>query len=377
MKIVKTLLCCIGCFAMAGILSYILLLCLKVKSHHHYLFVSHPVATLENRNSLKAGICYYLTNIGGDCEMSYKFVSDNSPHRDSVLAPLYYNMEDVTRLSGLSLNEIAGYALRAGVPVDSLTNLYAVVNLETASSPDIKYSEDITPRQKSIFVHREFLMGDNDFRITHAYLVENVLKCAIEQEKQYHSNSIFFYGNQRLVNKSYYVLTSPGKEVELESKHSAQGVMKWISKFFEPCDITCERHSFIIHSEAIDTMSLTLRFDEKVELSPQNREPSAESYQALYFDDITTYGEATYSSDNKYLYSNVGRRNADFHLSYYRQKGHENSLSFWVKYVSSEKLQWFRLFLLTTLLGFFLTESLLSIVKLAGVLFKSVKHTNK
>lgn len=374
---VKNLLRCIGSFVMAGILSYLLLLCLKVKSHHHFLFVSHPVATIEDTNSVKAGVCFFLTNIEGDSEMSYKFISDNRKKRDNVLAPQYYNMEAISRLSGLDFNEISRYALKAHVPMDSLTDLYTVVNLETASSPNIKYSEDITPRQKSVFIHREFLMGDNDFRITHAYLVEHALLSAIEQENKHLTNSIFLFGNQRLVNKSYYVLTSKGKEVESDSRHSTQGVTKWIAKFFEPSDITRERHSFIIHSEAIDTLSLKLRFDEKVELSPLNREPSAEGSQTLLFDDITTCGEAIYASDSKYLYSDVGSRSANFHLSYYRQKGRENSFSFWVKYMSSEKIQWLRLFFLTTLLGFFLTEFLLSIFKIVVVLLKSCKHINK
>ena len=377
MKIIKNLFRCIGCLLMTGGLFYLLLLCLEVKSYRHFIFVSHNVAALGDTTCVKADISFNISNTDRGNSTSVKFLPKASGRRDGVLTPQYHTIDDISLLSGLKIDQISAGARNAGILLDSITDLYTVVNLETARDLSTSYHEEISSEDGVITLCREHLMGDDGFRVTHASLIECVLNYTVEKEDKFMTNSLFHYNNQRFIDKSYYLLTSQGKESEISHKESLFNLTKWIAKCLEPCDITREEHFFVVHSEAIDTLAIEFKFDEKVDVSPLEREPSVEDYQKMRYNDFTTYGDPKYEVESKYLYGNVTKKTGNLRIGYLQQKGRENKLSFWVKYVSSEKIQWFRLFFLTTFLGFFLTESILSLFKFVSVFIESLKMSKR
>lgn len=375
MKIVKNLFRCIGCLLMTCGLLYLLLLCLDVKSYRHFVFVCHNVAVLGDTACIKAEILFNLSNIDRSNFTSINILPNTRRRRDNVLTPQYHTINDISLLSGLKINQIAAQARKGGILLDSITDLYTVVNLETARDLSTSYREEISSRDGAIALCREFLMGDNGLQVTHANLIERVLDCTVDRENKFRTNSPFDYNNQRFVDRSYYLLTSQRKKTEISHKEPVLNMTKWIAKCLEPYDITREEHCFVFHSEAIDTLGIVFKFDEKVDVSPLERDPSIENYQEICFNDFTTYGNPKYEVGSKYLYGDVTERSGNIRIGYLQQKGRENKLSFWVKYVSSEKIQWFRLFFLTTFLGFFLTELVLSLAKFVSVVVESLKKS--
>lgn len=377
MKIIKNFFQCFGCLIITGVLFYLLLLCLEVKSYHHFIFVSHNVAAKGDTNNIKAEILFNLSNTEIANRTSIKFLPNTNPRRDGILVPQYHTIDDISRLSGLKITQLYDNAQKAGIPRDSITDLYTVVNLETAWDLPVLYHEEKESADGCVFLFREKMMKDRNFRVTHANIIESVLKDAIYQEKLHDTNTPFQYCNKKLIDKSYYLITSKGKQTEVPQNYSSPNMLTWIDKCLEPHDITREEHFFIIHSEAIDTVALTLKFDEKVEFSPFKKNPTIKNYKELRFNDLTTYGEPRYEVESKYLYQNNNNKIANIHSSYYRQKSRENELSFWVKYESSEKIQWFRLFFITTFLGLFITLFILSTIRLGSIVIKSFRKSNK
>lgn len=375
MRVIKNLFRCISCLLITAGLLYLLVLCLEVKSYRHFIFVSHNVAALGDTTCVNADLSLKISNTHRGNGISIKFLSKEGGGRDSILTPQYHTIEDISLLSGLKINQIGAVARNAGIRLDSITDLYTVVILETARDSSISYHEEINSNDGGVTLCREHMMGGDKFRVTQASLIECVLNYTIEREDELDTNSPLHYNNQTYVDKSYYFLTSQGKKSKISHKDSLSNLTKWIAKCLEPYDITREEHCFVFHSEAVDTLAISFEFDEKVDVSPLEREPSAENYQGMCYNDFTTYGDSKYEVESKYLYSNVTKKKCDMYISYFQQKGRENNLSFWVKYVSSEKIQWFRLFFLTTFLGFFLTESILSILKFVSVIIESLKKS--
>ena len=360
-KIIKKIVTCIAYALISFCLFHLLTLCLKVRSFRHFVFISHSISTNGANDNIKASVSFSMSNTDIDYGTSYKFSPKSVVRRSKVLLPQFHSTKYMSLLTGLSISQLDGYARQSNIPLDSITELYTVVNIETARDTSVSYEECINPSVDGIRLHRTFLMGDDGLRVTHANIIERVLDETINQFNKYGRNRIFQYDNQRFLNSSFYALAPKGKDVNIGDSEKEPNGFRWIFKLFQPHDITREEHCFVFHSEAIDTLSLTLKFDEKVDISPLNRESSYESYQEIKFNDITTLGDAKYEVESKYLYDSVKPNSVNIRIGYYQQKSVTDNISFWVKYMSSEKLQWFRLFAITTLLGLSLTEFVLSI----------------
>lgn len=338
-----------------GFLFYLLLLCLRVRSFDHYVFVSYSSSSYNDTNCINARITYNLSNLNETDKTSFEFLSKRSAKRPDVLAPQHYSLSGINQLAGISIDKLSVYATKANIPVDSISNLYNVVLFETNNDQSVTYKEQVSPRRGDVLIHREYLVGQ-EIKITHEHLLEQALKYTVDKESKYDTDGPFQIDIQNFVINSYSILTSKFKEVKTVHETPRFSGLRLLVKIFEPYDITREDHKFVFHTQAVDTLGFIVKFDEKVETSPMNRTPSYNNYQEIVFDDITTHGETKYDAGTKYLYSDIKQRSATFHISYYQQKARENTLSFWVKYVSSEKLQWFRLFFLTTVLGYCITR---------------------
>lgn len=360
-----------------GILLYILLQCLNVRTYNHYVFVGHPVAELNDTNNVSSEIKFYLSNIS-HCRSyaDYSIYTNNTHRRTDVLSPHFNNITDIINETGCSYNELCKKTIQKGLLIDSIVNLFTMTIFEEAEDLARIFNNDTIVNDNGVFYYNEYPMGAIRTIYNHDYAIKKLLEITKEKEAQHNSGKVFQYDNKNTIVKSDYALTYTGRSFDIIHKKnkSDNNLFLWIEKVFEPNDITKEMHTFVVHSESIDTVSLDIMFDEKIELSPINKAFTKINFNEIKFDDVTTLGETQYKVSSRYLHDNITRKNVNLRTDYYHLKAYENKISFWVKYVKSGKIQWFRLFVLTTLLGLLLTDTTVCIYNVLVELYKSISE---
>lgn len=378
MKIVKVLksLRCVGDIILGCLLFYILIQILNVRKYSHYIFILHPVAELNDTNNVYVDISFYLSNISHiNSNANYIFHTSTGPGRMDVLPPHYNNLNDILKASGVHYNKLCEESIKSGLLADSISNLYYAADIEASDNfAAVIPSSDIRSDKNGIFLHNISQMGTNETQKNLDYIMEKILDVSKKREIEYNLSPLFQYNSNSTIIKSDYALTYRGRTFEIKhhNEQTSNDFFAWIAKVFEPNDITKEEHTFVVHSESIDTISLSLVFDESIELSTLVKPFSIKSLNEIEFKDITTRGEVKYKVDNKYLYNNFTSKSVTLGDNYYHQKAVDNKISFWVKYMQSEKIQWLRLFVLTTFLGLILTDFIVCSYKFIENITKSI-----
>lgn len=372
MKIYKLICSCFLYFTASCILGYVLLLFLGVRQFNHFVFVSHNVSCLKDTFNVTANMFFDISNAYVSSGTKCIFINKNTPRRKGTLSPKYSSLEDLSLLTGLSLSKIRTLEMSNDIQKNSLSELYTIVYFEPTYDEQVPYNEKIKIRDNNIIIQRNHMLGDGKSNLFHSNTIESVFKDAI---KIYDNKKLLFDSVQVLENKSLCVISSIRDTVKVDNRIPHNQFFKWLYLSVAPYDITRSEHCFVLFSEAIDTLNLRLRFDEKVSVSPSGIHQMYGNHRILYFDDVTTYGDPKYEIASNYIYSELTKENFK-NYGYYRQKMNDNVIHFWVKYESSQKLQWLRLFFLSSLLGLFITRLISSLIKLVSFLFKLIIKLN-
>lgn len=353
-----------------------------VPDYHHYVFLMHPMNKLDSSDKfVSAKIDYRLSNIGekGSERESYKFTFLDKPHNTEIFPPRFRNPNDCFYIVGSSFsNEMQKKMLLSFFPVDSISGMFYVMHSRSSIDKFSSFRHSISIRETS---GSKVAILEKEYPSTQKLLgLEDVLYEAIEKgkesDKRVFKEKVFDYEEDCLRTSSFSLITERQTTETLLSVSSQDNTSFFspIIKFFTPYDITKAGYKFYVFSESIDSVSLTLTFDENIELSPIPQYYITNNSKSITFANVVT--KQLDEPKNQFL-SNINYKYGQVNMWRYHKCAYRDCISFWVQYESSGIIQWIRLFLLTSILGYLLTNLLSCITSVPENVYKTIKKRKK
>lgn len=318
---------------------------LNVREMKHYIFLSNLQNNGNRKYFSKLDISYSLSSSDDGKSVVGEFIYMSSP-KDSFEnkikeIPRY----DFFKIIGGDISKYKRELKNENIDVKKISDFISIIDFEkTDFSLSLKQPEyfKINPEKSVIRILRRTdpkeligALAKKEFSILDSC---NLL----ENNKSYFGPILFNINKDNLTVIQDYILRKDNIETVTFKTHKnfSVNIFHQLLKYLAFHDISKEGHRYYIFINDIDTVSLKIKFDDEVELSSLKREPDIEDATSLYYRNIKNN---TNSLKNALDYQNYAI---------------SNNITFWVKYSKGERMQWVRLFIITTLLGFFITESI-------------------
>ena len=380
-KIKRKLINIIGYSVASCIFSYFLYLCMLVPDYHHYVILMHPMNKIACNKFVTAKVDFQFSNYGkrGSEGESYSFSFSDKPNNPDIFPPRFTKPSDCFYIIGSSFsNEMEKSMLMSFFPIDSIKGMFYVMHTRTSNNEDSKFHHSISIKGKT---GSKIAILEKEFPSTQQLNgIEDVLFEAIEKGKNsdkflFHEK-VFDYDNSLLHTSSFSIIA---EEMTSENDYSIkrqkkESLFSPITKLFTPYDITKAGYKIYVFSESIDSVLLTLNFDENVELSSINKQYRKNNSKSITFHDIAT--KQLDEPRNQFL-TEMNYKYGQVNIRRFQKCAYRDCFSFWVKYESSETLQWIRLFILTSILGYLLTNLFSQIVSMPENIYLNFKNKKK
>ena len=364
--------------------TYILQLCMQVPEYRHYLILMHPMSKQETRMKyVSANLQFDISNCNlyrDDAESYYFELTDKQPHQD-IYRPKFSKPSDCFNIVGNPYSqEISKKMLASFFSEDSIGNMYYVYYARTAKGkiPSFNSSSFVNGKRgsQSIYLVKDY-PSVLDIQDLEDLLYEAIVKAKSAEKNRRFLESVFDYDSEKMRTTSISIMTHKNicNASVVKNVSGLPYFFRQLTTLFAPYDITKAGYKFYIFSESVDSVTMTLNFDENVDLSPCNRPYNKQGKRSFLFDNLAT--RALEGLPNEPFLWEINTKYGRVNAEKYQRCANRDYISLWAKFEASERLQWIRLFFLTSLLAYFITQLLSIIISLAEYIMKNIKIERK
>ena len=314
-----------------------------------------------------------------DDQLSIKI--KNKGKEDNMVLPYYSKCDDsYFDFFDIQTNLSLKKKLHNNNYINEVANVFAMLHFKSEESCGKKEIRKIGQESHSALVLKSEKASSSKW-LLETEVKKLHLSCQEKEEQKKIENRMFDFNTDSLFLKSYYLFSDQLTDsvcVKASNERKSNFVRIW-NLLTSDFDITKAQYNLIVLSEAIDSLDLCIYFNDIIKLSPISVEDKSGIRIEKGSNFVKLYNIKSNHTPNHGIYR-LFKLSDDLYNGYNAEgiynNARYNNISFFAQRISSEKIQWIRLFVLSSLLAYLVSIFFLYLHKLLRA-FKALNKDEK